>query len=51
MSVQGAQITVMLMLTVLILMVVSCVSVEQAMKELVKHVQVKTMWYTAGYIF
>ena len=40
MSVQGTQITVMLMLTVLILKVVSSVSVEQAMKELVKLAQV-----------
>ena len=40
MSVQGAQITVMLMLTVLILKVVYCVSVEQAIKEMVKVAQV-----------
>ena len=40
MSVQGAQTTAMLMLTVLILKVVLSVAVEQAMKELVKVAQV-----------
>ena len=40
MSVLVTQITVMLMLTVLILEVVSSVSVEKAMKEMVKYAQV-----------
>ena len=40
MSVLGAEITVILMLSALILEVVSSVSVEQAMKEMVNNAQV-----------